>query len=430
MGGKMLENILDRIRQVRPRVVITGFGALTPLGNTVRETWDGLLAGRSGVGPITHFDASDLPTRIAGEVKGFDPRKYLDFKEARRMSRASQLAVASATQAIEDAGFSDGFPDEERVSVLFGTGVGGLDMFERQLETLWKKGWHRVSPFGITSAITNMPAHHISQIFQIKGRISTITTACATGTQAVGEAAELIRRGVTDVVVTGGVEAVMTAMPIAGFSVMRALSTRNDEPERASRPFDRDRDGFVFSEGSATLVLESLEHAQARGAHIYAEVLGHSSSSDAYHVAAPDPEGKGAIRAMQWAIEDADLKPEDIQYINSHGPATILNDPTETLAIKTLFGEYAYNIPINSTKSMIGHSMGAAGAIEAMVCALSLEEGIIHPTVNHENPDPECDLDYVPEGARKQQIETAMSNSFGLGGQNACLVLGRYHPES
>jgi 3-oxoacyl-[acyl-carrier-protein] synthase II len=426
----MLENLRERMRQIRPRVVITGIGAITPLGNTVRETWDGLLAGRSGVGPITHFDASDLPTRIAGEVKGFDPREYIDFKEARRMSRASHLAVATATQAIEDAGFAGGWPDEERVSVLYGTGVGGLDMFEKQLESLWKKGWQKVSPFGITSAITNMSAHHISQIFQIKGRISTITTACATGTQSVGEAAELIRRGVADIVVTGGVEAVMTRMPIAGFSVMRALSTRNDEPERASRPFDKDRDGFVFSEGSATLVLEELEHAKARGAHIYAEVLGHSSSSDAYHVAAPDPEGKGAVRAMRWAIEDAGLEPQDIQYINSHGPATILNDPTETMAIKMVLGEHAYNVPVNSTKSMIGHAMGAAGAIEAMVCALTLQDGVIHPTANHEIPDPGCDLDYVPNGARHVQVETTMSNSFGLGGQNACLVLGRYHPES
>jgi 3-oxoacyl-[acyl-carrier-protein] synthase II len=266
-------------------------------------------------------------------------------------------------------------------------------------------------------------------LFQIKGRISTITTACATGNQAIGEAAELIRRGVADVVVTGGVEAVMGRMPIAGFSVMRALSTRNDEPERACRPFDKDRDGFVFSEGSATMVLEELEHARARGAHIYAEVLGHSSSSDAYHVAQPDPEGAGAMRAMQWALEDAGLEPTDIQYINSHGPATIINDPMETMAIKKVFGEHAYNIAVNSTKSMIGHPMGAAGAIEAMACALTIQEGIIHPTINHEIPDPECDLDYVPEGARHVQVEATLNNSFGLGGQNACLVLGRYHPE-
>jgi beta-ketoacyl-acyl-carrier-protein synthase II len=410
-------------------VVITGMGAFTPLGNTVQETWEGLVSGRSGIGPITHFDASDFPTRIAGEVKGFDPKKYIPFKEVRRMSRASTLAVASATQAIEDAGFSNGWPDEERVSVLYGTGVGGLDVVEKHVKTLWEKGWQRISPFSITAAITNMPAHHISHYFQIKGRISTITTACATGTQSVGEAAELIRRGVADIVVTGGVEAVMTPSPIAGFSVMRALSTRNDEPERASRPFDKDRDGFVFSEGAATLILEELEHAKARGAHIYAELLGHASSSDAYHVAQPDPEGAGAVRAMKWAIEDAGLQPEDIQHINSHGPATIINDPTETMAIKRLLGEHAYSVPINSTKSMIGHAMGAAGAIEAMACALTLQDGVIHPTANHENPDPACDLDYVPGEARYVQVETAMSNSFGLGGQNACLVLGRYHEE-
>jgi beta-ketoacyl-acyl-carrier-protein synthase II len=314
--------------------------------------------------------------------------------------------------------------------VYYGTGVGGLDQVEKHLKTLWQRGWKKISPFGITSAITNMPAHHISHYFQIKGRISTITTACATGTQAVGEAAELIRRGVADLVITGGVEAVITPIPIAGFSVMRAMSTRNDEPERACRPFDRDRDGFVFSEGSATLVLEELEHARARGARIYAEVLGHASSSDAYHVAQPDPQGAGAVRAMKWAIEDAGLQPQDIQYINSHGPATIINDPTETLAIKTLFGEHAYNTPVNSTKSMIGHPMGAAGAIEALVCALTLHKGIIHPTANHEHPDPACDLDYVPGEARHVQLETAMSNSFGLGGQNACLVLGRYRSDN
>jgi 3-oxoacyl-[acyl-carrier-protein] synthase II len=422
----MIESVRERIKRIRPRVVVTGLGAVTPLGNTVRETWEGLLAGRSGIGPITLFEASDLPVRIAGEIKGFDPRKYLSFKEARRMSRASQVAVASATQAIDDAGFSGGWPDEERVSVLYGTGVGGLEKIEQELRTLWEKGPSKLSPFGIPSAITNMPAHHISHLFQIKGRISTITTACATGNQALGEAAELIRRGVAEIVVAGGVEAVMTRMPIAGFSVMRALSTRNDEPERASRPFDRDRDGFVFSEGSATLVLEELEHAKARHAHIYAELLGHSSSSDAFHVAQPDPEGAGAIRAMKWALEDADLEPQDIDYINSHGPATIVNDPTETKAIKTVFGEHAYDLAVNSTKSMIGHPMGGAGAIEGMVCVLTIHEGVIHPTANHEVPDPECDLDYVAEGARAVQVNAALNNSFGLGGQNACLVVGRY----
>jgi 3-oxoacyl-[acyl-carrier-protein] synthase II len=421
-----MRNIRGKIQRMRRRVVVTGLGAITPLGNTVRETWEGMVEGRSGIGPITQFDASDFPSRIAGEIKGFDPRKYLPFKEARRMSRASQLAVATATQAIEDAGFSGGWPDEERVSVLYGTAIGGLEQIEEHLKTLWVKGWKKVSPFGVTAVMANMPAHHVSYYFGIKGRINTLTTACATGTQVIGEAAELIRRGAADIVVAGGVEAALTPTPIAGFCAMRVLSTRNDEPERASRPFDRDRDGLVFSEGSATLILEELEHAQARGARIFAEVLGHASSSDAYHVAHPDPEGAGAVRAMKWAVEDAGLEPEDIQYINSHGPSTIVNDPTETMAIKKVFGERAYKIPVNSTKSMIGHPMAAAGAIEALACVLELDQGIIHPTINHEIPDPECDLDYVPEGARKVQIETALSNSFGLGGQNACLVLARY----
>jgi 3-oxoacyl-[acyl-carrier-protein] synthase II len=423
----MSENIREKIRRLRPRVVVTGLGAITPLANDVGGTWEGLLAGRSGIGPITRFDASEFPSRIAGEIKGFDPATYMPFKEARRMSRASQVAVGTGTQAIQDAGFSNGWPDEERVAVAYGTGVGGLEKVEESLRTLWNRGWRRVGPFGVTASIANMPAFHISNYFQIKGRTKTICTACATGTQAVGEGAEMIRQGVADIVVAGGVEALIIPMAVAAFCSMRVLSTRNDEPERASRPFDRDRDGLVYSEGSATLILEELEHARARGAHIYAEVLGHASSSDAYHVAQPDPSGAGAIRAMKWAIEDAGLQPKDIQYINTHGPATIANDPTETQAIKDVLGDHAYEIPINSTKSMIGHPMGAAGAIEALACVLTLSEGVVHPTINHENPDPECDLDYVPGVARQVQVETAMSNSFGLGGQNACLVLGRYH---
>jgi beta-ketoacyl-acyl-carrier-protein synthase II len=371
-----------------------------------------------------------LPTRIAGEIKDFDPGKYIPIKEARRISRSSQVAVAMASQAIEDAGFSGGWPDEERVSICYGTGVGGIDKIEQAVRTFWSKGWRRIGPFGLTSAVPNMPGHHISHYFQIKGRIATITTACATGTQAVGEAAELVRRGAADIVVTGGVDAIVTASAIAGFCAMRAMSTRNDEPERACRPFDKDRDGFVFSEGGATLILEELEHARARGAHIYAEVLGHASSSDAFHVAQPDPEGGGAYRAMKWTLEDAGLQPEDVQYINAHGPGTPISDPMETLAIKNLLGERAYNVPVNSTKSMIGHPMGGAGAVEAMVCAMTLHEGIIHPTINHEIPDPACDLDYVPGEARRVQVETALSNSFGLGGQNACLLLGHYHGEN
>jgi len=408
------------------RVVVTGMGAMTPLGLTLEETWEGLLAGRSGVAPITQFDASELPVRIAGELKGFDPRKYINFKEARRMSRCSQIAVATAQAALEDAGMSLPLANEERTGVLVGSGVGGFDRGVAGVDIFREKGLSRVNPFIVTSMLVNMPSHHVSHWSGAKGPISTVVAACATGTQAVGEAAEFIRRGAADVMICGGVEGLIHFAAIVGFCAMRALSTRNDEPERASRPFDADRDGFVYSEGGAILVLEALEHAQARGARIRAEVLGHASSSDAFHVAQPDPEGMGASRAMQWAVEDAGLTPADVDYINAHGSSTPISDPVETLAIKRTFGEHAYETPINSTKSMIGHPMGGAGAIEAAVCVLTVEQGVIHQTLNLENPDPECDLDYVPEGAREADVRVALSNSFGLGGQNACLVLGRY----
>ncbi len=410
----------------RRRVVITGLGAMTPLGLTMQETWEGLLAGRSGIAKITQFDASDLPVYIAGELKGFQGREYINFKEARRMSRCSQVAVATAQEALRDAKLELPLADEERVGVVVGSGVGGFPRALEGIETYRTKGIERVSPFSLTSTLVNMPSHHVSLWSGAKGPISTVVAACATGTQAVGEASEFIRRGAADAMICGGVEALIHFSAIVGFSAMRALSTRNDEPERASRPFDADRDGFVFSEGCAIFVLEALEHAQARGARIHAEVLGHASSSDAFHVAQPDPEGMGASRAMQWALDDAGLQPIDIGYINAHGSSTPLSDPIETKAIKRTFGECAYDIPISSTKSMIGHAMGGAGAIEAAVCALTVEHGIIHPTINLETPDPECDLDYVPEGARKANVRAAISNSFGLGGQNACLVVGRF----
>ncbi len=410
----------------RRRVVITGLGAMTPLGLTMQETWEGLLAGRSGIAKITQFDASDLPVYIAGELKGFKAREYINFKEARRMSRCSQVAVATAQEALRDAKLELPLADEERVGVVVGSGVGGFPRALEGIETYRTKGIERVSPFSLTSTLVNMPSHHVSLWSGAKGPISTVVAACATGTQAVGEASEFIRRGAADAMICGGVEALIHFSAIVGFSAMRALSTRNDEPERASRPFDADRDGFVFSEGCAIFVLEALEHAQARGARIHAEVLGHASSSDAFHVAQPDPEGMGASRAMQWALDDAGLQPIDIGYINAHGSSTPLSDPIETKAIKRTFGECAYDIPISSTKSMIGHAMGGAGAIEAAVCALTVEHGIIHPTINLETPDPECDLDYVPEGARKANVRAAISNSFGLGGQNACLVVGRF----
>jgi len=408
------------------RVLVTGIGAMTPLGLTLKQTWEGLLAGRSGVGPITQFDASGLPVRIAGELKGFDPKKYINFKEARRMARCSQVAIATAQAALVDAGLNLPLTNEERVGVLIGSAAGGLERVIAGVDTFRAKGLARVNPFIITSALVNMSSHHVSYWAGAKGPISTVAAACATGTQAVGEAAEFIRRGAADVMICGGVDALIHFAPIAGFCAMRGLSTRNDEPERASRPFDADRDGFIYSEGCAVLVLEALEHARARGAHIRAEVLGHASSSDAFHVAQPDPEGMGASRAMQWTLENAGLTPDDVDYINAHGSSTPISDPIETQAIKQTFGKRAYEIPINSTKSMIGHAMGGAGAIEAAVCVLTVEQGIIHPTINLETPDPECDLDYVPEGARKAEVRVALSNSFGLGGQNACLTLGRF----
>ena len=410
----------------RRRVVVTGMGAMTPLGLTLEETWEGLLAGRSGVGPITQFDASGLPVRIAGELKDFDPTRYINFKAARRIARCSQVAIAMAQAALADAGFSLPLADEERVGVLVGSAVGGLDRAIAGVDTFRAKGLARISPFIITSSLANMPSHHVSHWAGAKGPISTVVAACATGTQAVGEAAEVIRRGAADVVICGGVEALIHLAPIAGFCAMRALSARNDEPERASRPFDAGRDGFVYSEGGALFVLEALEHARARGARIRAEVLGQASSSDAFHVAQPDPEGMGASRAMRWALDDAGLTPDGVGYINAHGSSTPISDPIETRAIKRVFGERAYEVPISSTKSMIGHAMGGAGAIEAAACVLTVEQGIIHPTINLETPDPECDLDYVPEGARKADVRLALSNSFGLGGQNACLVLGRF----
>lgn len=410
----------------RRRVVVTGVGAMTPLGLTLEETWEGLLAGCSGVGHITQFDSSELPVHIAGELKDFDAKRYIDFKAARRMARCSQVAVATAQAALADAGLSLPLAQEEHVGVLIGSAAGGLERIVAGIDTFRTKGLARVNPFVLTSASVNMPSHHVSHWAGAKGPISTVVAACATGTQAVGEAAEFIRRGAADVMICGGVEALIHIAPIAGFCTMRALSPRNDDPERASRPFDADRDGFVYSEGCAVLVLEALEHAQARGARIRAEVLGHASSSDAFHVAQPDPEGKGASRAMQWALDDAGLTPDDVDYINAHGSSTPISDPIETLAIKRTFGARAYEVPISSTKSMIGHAMGGAGAIEAAVCVLTVEQGMIHPTINLETPDPECDLDYVPEGTRQADVRVALNNSFGLGGQNACLVLGKF----
>lgn len=413
----------------KPRVVITGMGAITPLGSSVRQYWDGLLSGCSGIARITQFDASQMPCQIAGEIPDFQAGDYMDRKEARRIPRSSQIALAAAIQAVADAGLPATMPEPERSGVVFGTAIGGIDRVDEGIQVLRTQGYDRINPFTLPAGIPNLSAFMVARQFQCLGPNSTITTACATGTQAIGEAAEFIRRGVADLVVAGGTEAQIRDFAIGGFCSMRALPTSyNHRPEAASRPFDAKREGFVFSEGAGSMVLESLEHAQARGAHIYAEFGGHASSADAYHIAAPDPVGAGPARAMKWALQDAGFFPEDIDYINAHGTSTPLNDATETRAIKQIFGEHAYELAISSTKSMIGHAMGASGALEAIACTLILTHGRIPPTINYENPDPECDLDYVPNEARNQKVNTTLSNSFGLGGQNACLVLKRFQP--
>ncbi len=414
----------------RPRVVITGVGIVSPLGHTAVENWDSLLQGRSGIGPITQFDPTGLPVTIAGEVKDFKPGDYVNFKEARRMSRVSQLATAAVKMALDDAQISipiNNSLDPERVGVLIGTGVGGFEIADNNLTILRTKGYNRVNPFAMTSFLPNMPSYHASLLARSLGPISTVNAACATGTQALGEGSEFIRRGVADVVIAGGAEGLIHVAAVAGFARMRVLSTaHNHDPERASRPFDKDRDGFVLSEGAGVMILERLDKALQRDAHIYAELVGHASSSDAFHVAAPDPEAAGKVRAMRWAVEDADLELTDIDYINAHGTATAVNDSSETFAIKILFGQRAYEIPVSSSKSVLGHAMGGTGAIEAILSTYALRDQIIPPTWNYETPDPECDLDYVPNAPRPADLKYVLSNSFGLGGQNACLVLARY----
>ena len=409
------------------RVVVTGMGALTPLGLSVEETWQGLVDGRSGIGPITVFDPSAYPVRIMGEVKGFDPANYMDAKEARRMARFSQLAVAAAKQAVEDAGLTIDESNAEDVGIVLGTGIGGgLVESEKTYRILMDKGVRRVPPLFVPSMIPNAAAHHVGCAFGIKGYTSTVVAACASGTQGIGEGARAIRDGSAKVVVAGGTESTACELALAGICAMRAVSKRNDEPEKASRPFDGERDGFVASEGCGILILESLDHALTRGARIYAEVLGYAVTSDAYHVSAPDPEGAGSALAMRRAIADAGLGPEDIEYINAHATATPIGDPAEVVAIKRIFGPRAYEIPVNATKSMTGHLMGASGAVEAIATIMTIREGVLHPTINQETPDPECDLDCVPNVARKADVDIALSNSFGFGGQNASLVLGRY----
>ncbi len=410
----------------RIRVVITGIGWVTPLGLEVEGVWQALLAGHSGIRRVTQFDASNLPCQIAGELRDYRAEDHFPAREARRLSRCTQIALVAAQKAAADAGLTPPLPEPERMGVYFGTAIGGLERAVEGLDVLRSQGLQRVNPFVLPSALPNMPAFHIAHHFGALGPNSTITTACATGTQAIGEATEAIRAGRADVILAGGSEALICDFALGGFAAMRALPTSfNDCPERASRPFDARREGFVFSEGAACLVLERFDHARARGARVHAEIVGHAASSDAFHMAAPDPTAAGAIRTMEWALRDARLHPSQVDYINAHGTSTQANDAIETLAIKRLFGEHAHRVPISSTKSMIGHPMGAAGAVEAAVCALTVSRGQIHPTINYEHPDPECDLDYVPNTCRKADARVALSNSFGLGGQYACLVLRR-----
>ncbi|MGI5836367.1 MAG: beta-ketoacyl-ACP synthase II [Chloroflexota bacterium] len=415
------------IRKLR-RVVVTGMGVVSSLGLGAEAFWRALKEGKTNIDRITHFDPSLFPSQLAGEVRDFKASDWMDSKEARRMARFSQFAVAAARMALEDAELSIDKANSDRVGVFMGTGIGSMGVLTDEHMVLLQKGPNRVSPFFIPSMLPNMAAAQISRIFGARGYNSTTVTACAAGTQAIGEGLEVIRRGDADVMLVGGSDASICALGLAGFCACRALSTRNDDPKHASRPFDAKRDGFVPGEGAAVLVIESLEQALARGCHIYAELAGFGVTSDAYHMVAPDPEGGGAARAIQAALKNAGVKPEEVDYINAHGTSTPLNDATETKAIKQVFGENAYKIPISSTKSMVGHLLGAAGAIESVATILSIRDGYIHPTINLEEPDPECDLDYVPNAGRNAEIQIALKNSFGFGGQNACLVIKKYVP--
>jgi 3-oxoacyl-[acyl-carrier-protein] synthase II len=411
------------------RVVITGMGGLTCLGNSVAEFWQGCLEGRSGIDYLSLISPEvymNYPVHIAGEVRGFEPTDYMDRRDARRMARFSQLAVAATRQAVQDAGLDIDRADGERVGVLIGNGIGGIPQTDEAMRTILSRGGMRVDPLYLPKMLPNMAAAQVSMIFGARGFSNSIMTACAASTQALGEARDAIRLGRAEVMLAGGTEAGISELGLSGFSVMRALSTRNDSPQKASRPFDAGRDGFVAAEGAAMLVLEELEHARARGARILAELAGYAACNEGYHVVAPRPDGEGAVRTMRWALEDAGLQPEDVDYINAHGTSTPLNDLSETLAIKAVFGENAYRVPISSTKSMIGHALGASGALESLACVMTLQTGIIHPTINQEERDPQCDLDYVPNEARRATVRAILKNSFGFGGQNACLVLKRF----
>jgi 3-oxoacyl-[acyl-carrier-protein] synthase II len=414
---------------VKRRVVVTGVGLITSLGTGLRETWQGLLAGKSGVGPITRFDAANFPTRIAAEVKNFHPAQFIDRKDIKKTDTFIHYAIAASESALRDSrlGAFDKVSGE-RAGVIIGSGIGGFSTIEREHETLLKQGPRKMSPFFIPSSIINLASGQVSIRCGARGPNSSPCTACSSGSHAIGDSFRIIERGDADIMIAGGSEAAITPMAVGGFDALKALSTRNDDPEKASRPFDRERDGFVLGEGAGILILEELEHARSRNAAIYCEMAGYGMSGDAYHITAPPPDGDGAARAMRATIRDAGIEPDAVDYINAHGTSTPPNDRTETAAIRAVFGKHAYKLAISSTKSMIGHLLGAAGAVEAGVVALSIRDSIIHPTINYDYPDPDCDLDYVPNVARKANVRYALSNSFGFGGTNACLLLKRFDP--
>lgn len=410
---------------MKHRVVVTGMGAVTALGHDLDTFWNNLTQGKSGVSKIESFDVSEYTTQIAASVKDFNPEDYIDRKEARKMDRFVQFAVAATSNALKDSGLNIAEQtDPERVGVMIGSGIGGLGTWEDQHNILLQKGPKRVSPFFIPMMIANMASGHVSILYGAKGPNSTAVTACATGTHSIGDSYKLIQRGDADVMICGGAEATIRPTGLAGFCAMRAMSTRNDDPEKASRPFDSERDGFVMGEGSGILILESLEHAQKRGAKIYGEVIGYGLSGDAHHMTEPDP--SGPERCMRMAMRDAGIDPSEVDYINAHGTSTPVGDRSETIAIKKAFGEHASKVAISSTKSMTGHLLGAAGGVEAVICALTLKNGVIAPTINLEHPDPECDLDYVPNVAREADVQVTMSNSFGFGGHNATIILKKF----
>lgn len=415
------------MNQSKRRVVVTGLGTINPLGNDAPTTWQKVSQGQSGINSITSFDVSDYKTTFAGEVKGFDPNDHFDRKEVRRMSRMTQFALFAAQQAIEDANLTVTEANKNRIGVVIGSGMGSLDPIIDNVNVINERGPYRVSPFFVPMMLADTPAATVSIQHGMGGPNMSVATACATGNDAIGQAARVVQHGAADVMIAGGSEACLMPLAFAGFSVMKALSTRNETPQTASRPFDQTRDGFVVSEGAAIVVLEELEHALARGAQIYGEFLGYGASADAYHISMPAEDGSGAIAAMQAALDDAAIEGTAVNYISAHGTSTDLNDRSETAAIKKVFGEVAYDMPISSTKSMHGHLLGASGSLEAIICLQAIQHNLLPPTINYETPDPDCDLDYVPNKARPAQVDVTMSNGFGLGGHNATLVLGRFN---